>query len=211
MSEPVQKWIATNMGGLKTLVNDKLAKRSGLIGGIFKRLEIGERQMGRHTFPAFLKGANQLYMLGTHMVAVSRPVASRLVGVTYGPLNFTGIMAWLLFTGCIVAKFQFQKSRENMMFNEQDKPQYWFSKYKMMFPPQMMNNITSAHYIEINHIFVTEMFKKYRVARQEMIVEREEASQKDRLTKYILNSNYIYEPMGQDDPELKKLRTSGKF
>ena len=75
----------------------------------------------------------------------------------------------------------------------------------------MMNNITSAHYIEINHIFVTEMFKKYRVARQEMIVEREEASQKDRLTKYILNSNYIYEPMGQDDPELKKLRTSGKF
>ena len=43
MSERFQVWLLRNIGPLTYLVNERLAKRSGLIGRIFKGLEIGPR------------------------------------------------------------------------------------------------------------------------------------------------------------------------
>ncbi len=81
----------------------------------------------------------------------------------------------------------------------------------MIFPHNVLHTRLSAHYIEINHIFTVEMFKKYRKVRQQVITEREGHSQKDRMTKYITNPNYIYEPLGEDSPTLKKWKMSGRF
>ena len=170
MTEVVQKWILTNCTGLKTLVNDKLAKRGGAIGGLFKRLEIGERQMGKHYIPRYGRLVNSFIMMGYQMAGASRPIFSRFVGTHYGPLNYTGIAAWAFMTGCIITRFKIDRTRDIFAFNAQDRPDYWFKKLNFMFPPQMMSNITSAHYIEINHIFTVEMFKKYRVARQQIIM-----------------------------------------
>jgi hypothetical protein len=44
--------------------------------------------------------------------------------------------------------------------------------------------------------------------KQEILKEREKHSDKDKKTKYITNSNYLYETMSEDCPEVKAvLRT----
>ena len=68
----------------------------------------------------------------------------------------------------------------------------------MIFPPQLLNNRLSAHYIEINHIFMVEMFKKYLKVRKQITQERDRCTKKEKLTRYITNPNYIYEPLGDD-------------
>ena len=81
----------------------------------------------------------------------------------------------------------------------------------MMFPPSFLHNRLSAHYIEINHIFAIEMMKKYQVVRRELLEEREKLGDKERRTRYITNSNYIYEPLGPDDDKIKRLKDDGLF
>lgn len=81
-----------------------------------------------------------------------------------------------------------------------------------MFPPNFLHNRISAHYIEINHIFSIEMMKKYQVARQEILREREACSEEVRRTRYATNKNYVYEPFGSDDDyAIKRAKASGEF
>mgnify|MGYP005630659169 FL=1 len=81
----------------------------------------------------------------------------------------------------------------------------------MMFPPSFLHNRISAHYIEINHIFFIEMMKKYISVRREIIDEREACTPEERLTRYAMNPNYVYEPMGPDAPAIKRLKDEGLF
>ena len=80
----------------------------------------------------------------------------------------------------------------------------------MMFPPSFLQQRVSAHFIEINNIFFTEMLKKYIVARKEILEERDTCSSEEHMTKYILNTNYIYEPI-KDNEVIKRLRYDGEF
>ena len=49
---------------------------------------------------------------------------------------------------------------------------------------------------------------QYVKVKQEILKEREKHSDKDKKTKYITNSNYLYETMSEDCPEVKAvLRT----
>ena len=172
---------------------------------------MGKREMGAHTIPKVFRFVN-FFMMNTYtMAGASRQVLSRFIGSTNGPLNYTGMFGWMIMTGIILARFRFDRSRDIFQFNTQDQPEFWYNRYQMIFPASFLHNRLSAHFIEINHIFTVEMFKKYRAVRQEVILDREQASQKDRLTKYITNSNYIYEPMGEDSPLLVSYRLSGKF
>mmetsp|Transcript_36599 Transcript_36599/g.35397 ORF Transcript_36599/g.35397 Transcript_36599/m.35397 type:complete len:108 (+) Transcript_36599:214-537(+) len=102
-----------------------------------------------------------------------RPVFSRFVGVGNGPLNYSGLFMYFFLTGLVFSRFRFIRARDNMFFNYQDSPEFWFSRYNMMFPPSFLHNRISAHYIEINHIFATEMIKRYQHARKEILDERE--------------------------------------
>jgi hypothetical protein len=202
MSQRIQTWLLRNTGGLQTLVNDKLAKRSGLIGRIFKGLEIGPRQFSQHSLHRVFRVVNYFWVQTFHTLAVMRPVFSRFVGVSNGPLNYSGLMLYFFLTGCVIARFRFIRVRDTLVFNAQDNPEFWYSRYNLMFPPSFLHNRLSAHYIEINHIFSIEMMKKYQHVRKDVLADRERYSDEEKRTKYILNENYIYEPLGADDGKI---------
>ena len=67
-----------NTSTLQYVVNERLAKRSGLIGNIFKKLEIGQRQYSGHTFGKAIKLANWYWMVSNSAFANVRGVGSRL-------------------------------------------------------------------------------------------------------------------------------------
>lgn len=111
----------------------------------------------------------------------------------------------------IIGRFRFIRARDTLTFNAQDNPEFWYTRYNMMFPPSFLHNRISAHYIEINHIFAIEMMKKYQVARQEILAQREKQSDEVKRTKYITNKNYVFEPLGPDDDKVKRLKDDGLF
>ena len=65
MSQRVQAWLLANTRSLQFVINERLAKREGTIGQIFKLFEIGERQMGGHTIGSALRYANWLKIRGS--------------------------------------------------------------------------------------------------------------------------------------------------
>ena len=173
MTDRFQKWFLRNTTGLQFLVNERLAKRPGAVGRLFSFLSLGKRQMGRHTIPGFLKLGNH-FLVGTyHIASAIRPVFSRYIGVTQGPLNFSGLCLWFLLTFCLINRFRFIRARDTWNFNYQDSPEFWYFRYNMIFPASILHTRISAHYIEINHIFTTEMIKKYILARKEVLAERD--------------------------------------
>lgn len=173
---------------------------------------MGPRQYSQHAFHRVFRLGNFMWVQTYHTLAIMRPVLSRLVlGVSQGPLNYSGLFMWFWLTFLIFAKFRFIRVRDTLMFNSQDNPEFWYTRYNMMFPPSFLHNRISAHYIEINHIFAIEMMKRYQVARKEILAERERHSDYDRRTKYITNPNYVYEPLGADDDKIKRLKDDGLF
>ena len=77
MSERVQDFLLKNTKGLQYLVNERLAKRPGLIGRIFKNLEIGKREYSVHSFYRVWKVINYVMVQSFHALAVMRPIGSR--------------------------------------------------------------------------------------------------------------------------------------
>ena len=211
MSQRYQTWLLKNIGPLTYLVNERLAKRSGFIGRFFKGLEIGPRQYSQHTFHRAFRVVNFFWVQIYHTLAIMRPVFSRFVGVANGPLNYSGLFLYFWLTFLVISKFRFVRARDTMMFNTQDNPEFWYTRYNMMFPPSFLHNRISAHYIEINHIFAIEMMKRYQQARKEILAERETFTSEEKRTKYITNSHYVCEPMGKDDDKIKRLKDDGLF
>ena len=95
------------------------------------------------------------------MINARRMVLSRLVNVTSGGLNYGGFAAYVMATMYILGSFRFIRSRDVMRFNTQDQPEFWYARYNMIFPANFLHNRMSAHFIEINHIYSVEMFKRY--------------------------------------------------
>ena len=211
MTERAQNWILSRTGGLQYLVNERLAKRGGPIGRIFAALEIGKRQMGNHSLGKFMRLANYWWIMIYQTINMQRVVFSRFVGLGNAPLNYSGLFVWFVATNMIFSRFRFIRSRDVLNFNAQDQPEFWYARYGMMFPPNFLHNRLSAHYIEINHIFAVEMLKKYIPARKEMLKERDACTQEERLTKYVLNPNYVYEPLGEDCDQFKLAKQLNGF
>ena len=106
----------------------------------------------------------------------------------------------------ILGRCNLGDTRHEAMFNAQDGATFWYEKYNMAFPPNYLHNRQSAHYIEINNIFFTEMMKKYVSARKEILTDRDEVSDEARRTRYATNPNYIYEAFKNDTPVLAQIR-----
>lgn len=64
---------------MQYIVNERLAKRSGLIGRIARSLEMGERQYSQHAFGRAFKVVNYYWISIYHTLGVFRPVLSRLI------------------------------------------------------------------------------------------------------------------------------------
>ena len=211
MSQRVQSWLLKNTGGLQYLINERLAKRPGLIGRIFKGLEMGKREYSEHTFHRAFRVVNFLWMSIFRVYGVMRPVGSRFFGLGNGPLNYGALYCYAFATGMIFARCRFSKSRDQYMFNSQDGAEFWFDRYNMMFPPSFLHNRLSAHYIEINNIFFCEMMKKYIVARKEILSERDRCTPEEQRSRYASNTNYVYEAFKKDTPAILRLRADGEF
>ena len=211
MTTRFQTWLLSNTKGLQYLVNERLANRAGGIGSLFKALRIGEREYGHHTLFRAMKVTNYYWVMMYQMVAMTRQNLTRFIGVQNGPLNYSGLFVWWIATSVIIARFRFIRHRDVLSFHQQDQPEFWFSRYNMMFPPNFLHNRLSAHYIEINHIFAVEMFKKYHLARREIIAERDACTQEERATKYAINPNYVWEPLGPDDDKIQRMKDDNLF
>uniref|UniRef100_A0A7S3ITY3 Uncharacterized protein n=1 Tax=Strombidium inclinatum TaxID=197538 RepID=A0A7S3ITY3_9SPIT len=211
MSERVQTWLLGKTTGLQHLVNEKLAKRSGMIGRFFTTFQMGKREYSAHTFHRAFAVVNYFWMQTFHLYGVMRPIGSRFLGLGNGPLNYSALYGFIFVTAMIVARTKFDKGRDQYTFNAQDGVEFWFERYNMMFPPNYLHTRLSAHYIEINNIFFCEMVKKYMVARKEIIADRERSPVEERMTKYITNPNYIYEPLANEAAAIVEMKHKGDF
>ena len=200
-----------NSAGLQHFVNNVMAKRSGLLGRMFKAIEIGQREYGTHTFHRAFRVANYMWMGCFRCWAVMRPIGSRFLTNGNGPINYGGLYVYCWATAAVFARLRMKRQRESTTFNTQDGVEFWFDRYNMMFPPSFLHQRVSAHYIEINQIFFVEMLKKYVAARKEILAERDTFSQEEQKTKYITNPNYIYEGLTNDTDTIKRLRHEGLF
>ena len=200
-----------NTKGLQYLVNERLATRPGLIGRIFKGLEMGRREYSDHTLHRAFRVANYMWVGIFRVYATMRPVGSRFFGLGNGPLNYPALFCYFWATFCIFARCRFINARDQMYFNSQDGVEFWYDRYQMMFPPSFLHNRISAHYIEINNIFFTEMLKKYVVARKEILNERDRCSEEEQRTRYATNPNYVFEPLKKDTVTIRRLRDDGHF
>ena len=212
MSQRFQAFLLRNTTGLQYLVNERLAKRSGFIGSIAKRLHIGERQYSQHTFARIVKVANYFWVVSLQSFAHMRYIGSRIWATSQkGPLNYSGFFMYVWVTHMIMSRIVMERPYNSIHMNAQDKPVFWFQRYMMMFPPGFLHNRMSAHYLEITHIYAVEMFKRYQVARKEILAEREKCDDKEKRTRYALNPNYIYEPLGKDSDKIGHLKSTGVF
>ena len=174
MSARFQEFLLRNTRGLQYLVNERLATRPGLIGRVFKGLEMGKREYGTHSLHRVWRIVNWWVMGIFHVYGVMRPVGSRfLTHLGNGPLNYSALFCYFFCTAMIMSRCKLGAQRDVWAFNEQDGANFWFSRYNMMFPPSFLHNRLSAHYIEINNIFFCEMMKKYIVARKDILAERD--------------------------------------
>jgi len=117
MSQRLQTWLLANTKGLQYVVNQRLAKREGTIGTIFKFFEIGERQMGQHSWGRWVKFVNWWWIKGAQVTAARRVVLSRLVGVQTGPLNYSALFTYVFATLYILNRFRFIRQRDVLTFN----------------------------------------------------------------------------------------------
>ena len=192
-------------------MNEKLAKRPGGIGRFFKAIEMGKREYGTHSFHRLWRVVNFFWIKQYQVLCLMRPVGSRFFGQGNGPLNYTGLFVYIFATLSLLSTTTFQKHGIINKFNYQDGAEFWFERYRMMFPPNFLHNRVSAHYIEINNIFFNEMIKKYHYARKDIIDERERCSEKERRTRYVTNPNYIYEPFKNDAAAIAQQKARGEF
>ena len=198
MSQRFQTWLLANTGGVQHFVNNVMAKRSGGIGRFFKAIEMGPREYSTHTLHRAFRVANQFWLGTWRVYALMRPIGSRFLGQGNGPINYGGLWIYCWCTAMIFARCRLSRTRDQMQFNAQDGVEFWFDRYNMMFPPSFLHNRISAHFIEINNIYFTEMLKKYIVARKEILEERDTYSLEQKMTMYKLNPNYIYEGFKDD-------------
>jgi hypothetical protein len=64
MSERFQSWLLRSNGFkmMQFIVNERLAKRSGLIGKMARAIEMGERQYSQHTFGRAFRVVNYYWV-----------------------------------------------------------------------------------------------------------------------------------------------------
>ena len=211
MSHRIQAFLLRNTTFLQRVVNDNLAKKSGMVGNLFRALEIGPRQYGFHVIPKFLRYSNFLMVRMYQFMSMNRPYMSRFLRDGYGHMPILQAISGITIYAMMFSWLGINEGKRFVWLYEQDCPRYWYEKYSHRFPTNLLHNRVSAHYLEIRKIFQIEMFKKYYVIRKQIILERESASQEERLTKYALNPNYVYQPMGEDDPRLVDIKLNGQF
>jgi hypothetical protein len=197
MSAILQNFLLKNTKVLQFVFNQKLGKRKGGIGKFFRWIELGKRQAGEHVIPKFFRLWNTYWLNIGYRFNWGRPHLTKFFTkerdmFMTGYAGFFILWAWFVRKNKVRPLFMYK----DMHLHDYDNPAKFTYKYGMFVPLHVANFKISAHYLEINKIFHQEMLKKYMDFRTEFNKEFEHASEKDKRTRYILNSNYVYEPFG---------------
>ena len=118
MTERVQAFLLRNTTSLQYLINEKLAKRPGIIGTVFKKLEIGQRQYGQHAHGRIIRMGNWWWMVYSQQLAHTRQIISRIwLGSQNGPLNFSGLFLFCWCTWMICSRLNMDRHRDTIAMN----------------------------------------------------------------------------------------------
>ena len=198
MTEFIQKFLFRNIGPVQNFVNNKLAK-NGPFPKFWKWMEIGPRNYGKHVLPKFLRGINS----ATHAFAIrfnwARPHMTKMlfsrereVMITGYAIMFIAIAFWTRKNAFGRPLFQYSDA----YLYHYDNPNHLSDRFGTHIPLSYTQYKVSAHYLEINKIFTKEMLKKFTEFENEVKLEYNDSTEKQRRTKYLNNPNYVYEPYG---------------
>ena len=123
-----------NTKGLQYIINERLAKKSGLIGSLGRALEIGPRQYGAHVLPRFFKVANYHFIYMLYLLSASKNQATRFIYAGYGHMPITHTLYYITLIWGIFALFCIGDMKKFQYFYDQDGPKYWYVKFKLSFP-----------------------------------------------------------------------------
>jgi hypothetical protein len=160
MTEFVQKLILNNTKGLQKLVNERLAKKSDF----WKWMKIGQRLHGDHVLPRWFRVWNSYILdFGFRMNWV-RPHLTKLMTREREIflIGYAGVfILWAWWTRKNKMRPLYRYSDYHLY--HYDNPTRLSHKFKTYIPFNTMNYRISAHYLEINKIFHSEMLKKVSV------------------------------------------------
>ncbi len=197
MTEFVQSYLLRNTKWLQNLVNNKLAKRKGGIGRFFSWMEIGQRNNGAHVIPRWFRFWNAYMLNFGFRFNWARPHLTKLLTKERHIFMaaYSGLIigwAWLYRKNKIRPLYTY----EDYHLHEYDNPTRFTQKYKMFVPFNVSNYKISAHFLEIDRIVFEELWAKYQPIKNAIQSEFISSSEKDKRTRYLGNSSYVYEPYG---------------
>jgi len=137
-------------------------KSPGFKGKMGRWLRMGRAPQG--VVETWAKTLNNWYMM-LYMLTQRPwgPLYKRVLEFDMHPSKFTFVFArhrWILFFW-LGHTFVDDTNHANMMAKNHDYLLYYINKYNRQFPRNSLNWRTSAHYLEISHIYTVEMTKKY--------------------------------------------------
>lgn len=200
MTEFIQKFLLNNTKWLQHVVNNKLAKRKGGMGKFFTWMEMGKRSNGQHVLPRWFRFWNTYMLNFGWRFNWARPHLTKLATkereifmAAYSGLFI--IWAWAYRKNKIRPLMRYQ----DYQLHDYDNPAHFSHKYRMYVPFNVANFKTSAHFLEINKIVFEELWKKFQPVKTEIEQEFIRSSEKTKRTKYLTNTNYVYEPFGWEE------------
>ena len=204
MSQAFQKFIKGYIGPLKHLVNNKLANGK-LFPKFFKWMEIGDRNYGGHVLPKIFRLWNSVILHFGSRLEFHRPHISKYLFSKEREIFVTGYGVILILLGIWTKKNRARplyQTNDSYLYNY-DNPTNLSARYGKFIPHYVHKYKVSAHYLEINKIFERENAQKLSEIRKNIITEFDSSTEKVKRTKYLRNPNYVYEPFGWEQDEIK--------
>eukprot|EP01017_Pseudomicrothorax_dubius_P041476 TRINITY_DN663_c0_g1_i3.p1 TRINITY_DN663_c0_g1~~TRINITY_DN663_c0_g1_i3.p1 ORF type:complete len:230 (+),score=61.92 TRINITY_DN663_c0_g1_i3:160-849(+) len=193
---PIQKLWLRALSPLAYVINEKLAKRSGLVGRIGKFFMIGPREFGVHPMTKAFLYANRRYLFG---LGIALHKYSFFKSLTQNGFHVIRPMKHFAFMGPALALFALLRfvyfGPDNIVY-EPDRLTYLSRRVggRIALPTSTLNQRTSAHYIEINAIYSAEMVKRYHKIHRGIIEERNRQTDEVKKTRFA-DPSYKYEAM----------------
>ena len=175
-------------------VNEKLAKRSGLLGKLGRFFAIGPREFGYHPTSKMLAYTNRVLLQGMGFMLHRYSGLKSATGNGYQMMRPFRTVA---FMPAFLALLPFIFIANSSGFFEQEEGtslDWLMNKQPMGVPINALNHRVSAHFSEINSIYGVEMMKKYSKVLEDLVSEYNNASMQDRRTRYT-REGYEYIPI----------------
>ncbi|EGR31133.1 hypothetical protein IMG5_117260 [Ichthyophthirius multifiliis] len=192
---PIQKAWLQILQPVSFVINEKLAKRSGLLGKIGRFFMIGPREYGVHPLNRMFIFLNRKY-LSYQGVALHR--YSFIKNLTHNGYHMIRIVkhASFVLPTCVLAGlgvFAFYGD-SNKSYAPDRFPYLKKKAGDQALPLGSLNQRTSAHLIECNSIYGAEMVKRYHSVWQQIIQDRNLCTEEEKKTKYA-REGYQYKPL----------------